>query len=308
MKKRILIVSHDAGGAEVLSSWVRKNDQYQYRFLIDGPAINIFFKKLGCIERYTDADMGLLIQSSDMVLTSTSWSSNLEKKAVRLAKENEVQVVSYLDHWICYQERFSLLDEIVLPDQIWVGDELAESIAKVEFPNSNIVFVKNEFFVDIDNQFKKIKRSNANKKIHVLFISQPIKAASAYLESFGKKVNFDEFDVFRLLVQSLKKAIEKYDVSNLTIRLHPSEVKNKYFDCFELPDLIEIKISNNADLVDDIAQADWVVGSYSMAMVHALRAKKEVFSLTPCESFYGLPHEGIRSFEKFVGLESNDRH
>lgn len=41
----ITIISHDAGGAEILSSYV-KNIKNQYLFCLSGPAIDIFNKKI----------------------------------------------------------------------------------------------------------------------------------------------------------------------------------------------------------------------------------------------------------------------
>ena len=39
------VISHDAGGAEVLSSWIKENPD-NYSLLLGGPAKEIFQKKL----------------------------------------------------------------------------------------------------------------------------------------------------------------------------------------------------------------------------------------------------------------------
>ena len=78
----IAVVSHDAGGAEILSSWLRQNKQ-PYCLVLGGPAIAIFQRKLGnCkIDPLAQA-----IELCDWVLCGTSWQSNLEKEAIAEAK------------------------------------------------------------------------------------------------------------------------------------------------------------------------------------------------------------------------------
>ena len=46
---RVFVVSHDAGGAEILSSWVRQHPEHKASFLLMGPAKAIFLKKLSNI-------------------------------------------------------------------------------------------------------------------------------------------------------------------------------------------------------------------------------------------------------------------
>ena len=44
-RKNILVVAHDAGGAEVVSAWVKKNPQNVFTYLLQGPAVKIFQKR-----------------------------------------------------------------------------------------------------------------------------------------------------------------------------------------------------------------------------------------------------------------------
>ncbi len=46
----IAVVSHDAGGAEILSSWLLRN-QEPYCLVLDGPAVAIFQRTLGVCEK-----------------------------------------------------------------------------------------------------------------------------------------------------------------------------------------------------------------------------------------------------------------
>ena len=51
-KKTVAIVASDAGGAEILSSWVLRNN-YDYIFVLKGPAKSIFSRKIPNIETVT---------------------------------------------------------------------------------------------------------------------------------------------------------------------------------------------------------------------------------------------------------------
>ena len=128
---RILIVSHDAGGAEVISAWVKNNSFHQYGYCLQGPAQSIFFRKLpgirtcGCNE--------IELSQFDLVLTGTSWSSELERRMILQAKEEGIKCAAYLDHWVNYRERFGFPSQDWmenLPDEIWCGDEYAMQILR----------------------------------------------------------------------------------------------------------------------------------------------------------------------------------
>ena len=44
--RNILIVAHDAGGAQIISAYIKKfKDKYNFKCLVLGPAISIFKRK-----------------------------------------------------------------------------------------------------------------------------------------------------------------------------------------------------------------------------------------------------------------------
>ena len=79
--KNFTIVSHDAGGAEILSHWL-KNKKCFFSTVLKGPAIKIF--KNNGIE-ITNYQLIEGIEKSNIVITGTSWQSNLEKEAIFLS-------------------------------------------------------------------------------------------------------------------------------------------------------------------------------------------------------------------------------
>ena len=92
------IVAHDAGGAEVLSSYVRQQG-LDCLFSLRGPALAIFERKLGPIE---NLDLALALQCSERLLCGTSWQSDLELEAIQLARDLGKPSVAWLDHWVNY--------------------------------------------------------------------------------------------------------------------------------------------------------------------------------------------------------------
>ena len=153
----ILVVCHDAGGAEIVSAYVKKNkDQYVFYCCVSGPALNIFDKKglqSLCLPQEVSlescfADSG---QVYDMLLTGTSWTTDLERRAIAMAREKGILTASYLDHWVNYRQRFGYPAdgwEKTLPDQIWVGDMYAYKQAEKDGFLS-IHLVRNEYFEEI---------------------------------------------------------------------------------------------------------------------------------------------------------------
>ena len=83
MNNLVAIVSNDAGGAELLSLWVKKYN-LNYVTVITGPAIKIF-KKNSVSQKPLSLDEA--IEVCDWVFCSTSWQSEIEKKAIKKARD-----------------------------------------------------------------------------------------------------------------------------------------------------------------------------------------------------------------------------
>ena len=98
----VVVVAHDAGGAEILASFVAQNS-IDYRLVLEGPAVNVFKRRLGPVEIIT-LEEG--IAAGDWCLCGTGWQSDLEWRAIELVQNAGKRVVSFLDHWLNYRERF----------------------------------------------------------------------------------------------------------------------------------------------------------------------------------------------------------
>ena len=66
--KKILVVCHDAGGADVISSWIFVNKLKNFNYYIKGPSIKIFKDKLKKIKVLNK----IKLSSYDLIITGTN--------------------------------------------------------------------------------------------------------------------------------------------------------------------------------------------------------------------------------------------
>ena len=297
------IVAHDAGGAELISSWVlNKLEEYSFTFLLEGPALKIFKDKLNFDLDLKSRDE--ILSNSDWLLCGTSWESNLEKEILIKAKNTSLKVVSYIDHWINYEERFLLKKSICLPDEIWVGDDEAFRIAKSLFKDTIVILEKNQYFVD---QKKRINELLLNKKKQktgrALYVCEPIREHA--LMQYGKAdfLGYDEITAMKFFLDNFLD-IDR-NISKIMIRPHPSEDHSKYTWVKEYSHA-DIAIQADRSLVDQIIDSDTIFGCESMAMVIALMAKKKVYSSIPHKGRPCiLPHKEIKKMSNYIPEEGN---
>jgi hypothetical protein len=292
----ISIISHDAGGAELLSSWVNNNPN-KYNFILDGPAVEIFKRK---VIFNSNIELNKDIIDSEYILCGTSWDSNLERLAIKNAKKYNIKTIAYLDHWVNYKERFLELDELILPDEIWVNDIYARDLAKNTFPNSEIKIVVNYFFEEIENYFNS-KEKTTSKSNRLLYVCEPISEHA--LKQHGDRYywGYTEFDALNYLFDNIGLINQK--INKITIRPHPSENGNKYNHYINK----NISISDEKFLLNDIHNSDIIVGAESMALVVAVLAKKRVISCIPPQGLKcRLPFDSIEHLIHIISNYSNN--
>lgn len=293
---RVAIVSHDAGGAEILSSWLLRSDDLCY-VVLEGPAIGIFDRKCFGAERLTLAEA---ITKCDWVLCGTGWASDLERKAIKIGRQQGKKTVAFLDHWVNYKERFQEVDgNIILPDEIWVGDEQAQRIAEAEFPNIPVKLQTNPYFEDLRSDFALIetKKSSTNE-VSILYVCEPVREC-AYLK-YGNERHFGytEEDALKYFLENIESL--HLDIAHITIRPHPSESLDKYQWVKALAPAL-IRFGGTKSLMYETVAVDVVVGCASMAMVVGLLAGKRVISCippsgNPCQ----LPQSEIEHMQNLV--------
>lgn len=285
---QLSVVSHDAGGAQVVSSWLNSME-CGAKCAVSGPAMEIFEKNCPELPRVSKSDA---LFQCDVLLTSTGWQTKFEIEAIAIAKERKVKVASYLDHWVNYRERFLLNGELILPDEIWVGDQHAKKIAIRNFPKSKILLIENEYFKKIKSYFQSNpQKIRPNGVSRLLYVTEPTKAHRSASPYQIESSNYDEFDALEYFIEALPKVFP--NLHEVIIRPHPAENSLKYQDLISRNTNL-FKLSTNLDLYEDIKICDAVAGCNSMALVVGVLSGRKVFcSIPPVGDLCHLPHNEI---------------
>ena len=273
---------------------MRQNSEFN--LVIEGPAVDIFTRKLGSFKSLC---LETAIKDSDWVICGSSWQSNLECRAISICKSISKKVVTFLDHWINYQERFQFMGKLLLPDEIWVGDEIAERIAKNIFSSLPVILVPNPYFTEILQQLNDSINSEKHKdKISVLYVCEPIREHALLQHGNESYWGYSEEDALIFFLNNIFVISKRIKI--IKIRPHPSEDIEKYKWVSRYSDLILFS-DGNKSLIEEIFKADIIVGCESMAMVVGLLAEKRVISCIPPGSREcGLPHSEIEHLQNMV--------
>jgi len=267
----VLVVSHDAGGAEILSSMLVKK-KINYLLCLEGPAVNIFSRKLDSINI---CKLEESIERADTIITGTSWASDLEYRAIVLAKKRNKKVISFLDNWKNYRERFSWHGPEVLPNEIWVGDEEGYDACKKLFSDSAVKLYPNYYWIDIKNQVEELGNNLEDNSIKILFISSNIDGFNQQHSVF----DFSDKQILNKCLDQITEISSGKKISEITISLHPSEKEDKYsYLDLEKYDF-QIKINRNKDMINLLNSHTHVAGYDSMVLVLASICGKKTINL-----------------------------
>jgi hypothetical protein len=292
----VAIAAHDAGGAEVLSSYVRRTRR-EFKFALEGPACKIFERKLGPVE---NVSLEEALAASRSLLCGTSWQSDLELRAVDLARVRGLPSSAWLDHWVNFRCRFERGGLTHLPDAIWVSDLDALRLARQELPEVTLRLVSNPYVEDLETEVAQATPliDAEPGRLRILYVCEPV--AEAALRQFGDAAHwgYTEHQALRYFLDNLGAL--GTPAQQILIRPHPSEHADKYRDIaaeFSLP----IRFSAGHPLCTEVASSDCVVGCGSMAMVIALAAGKRVLSsIPPGGPTCPLPQSNIRMLRDLV--------
>lgn len=289
-----LVVSHDSGGAEVLSSYVRRRGKSGYRFSLSGPAVEIFVRKIGA---FNNEELQVAIETCGAVLCGSGWGSDHEWSALRIARRRGKSSTVFLDHWINYRERFTRGGEEVLPDFLWVGDSYAEELARRIFPGVPVNRVENPYLADQSEYFSRVAGVPNGSGGVVLFVGEPIEEFNKRERGNGRFWGYTETDALNYLLSNLTLLLPTY--SRVLIRPHPAErePESKYRSAlrhFGVP----FYFSRDTTLLDDICGSELVAGCESTALVVALLAARRVVScVPPGGKRCSLPHREIEHLQ-----------
>lgn len=286
--KRILIVSHNAGGAAVLAAWVAQHlNPDDCHFVLNGPALGLF---LQVFKRLFLVPLSVHVSAYSQVITATSaQDTQWETLIIQRAKQQAVPVTSLLDHWTNYQSRFLLNSRYCYPDAIWVQDTYALAITQT-LPNyPPVSLVPNDYLQQQVAAIKALTPSpTPSATVHILFVAEP-----------STHPDYTDTQILQQVLQYLTANLQQPFIFRL--RLHPRQPPQHYAAVLaECPPQVQWHISQNT-LIEDCAWSHWVMGCQTMAMVVALAAGIKVSCCLPAFiAACALPHSGIERLFPYV--------
>jgi hypothetical protein len=288
----VCVVSHDAGGAEILASYVEQT-KLDFLPVLEGPALAVFRRRLGPID---PVPLEVALAACAWCLLGTSWQSDLEWTALELAAKAGKRTVSFLDHWVNYAERFERRGVRRLPDEIWVGDERALALAKERIPDARVVLVPNPYFVHVRETLSRLGArapGRAPRRAHALFVSENISGHGAMRFGDERRWGYTEFDAIEYFFDRRRDL--GCEIERVVLRPHPSDPAGKYAAVVAAHAPLAM-LSDGAPLLEEIAAADLVAGCESVALVAALAAGKRVLCCIP-------PRGEVQFIDRQPGVE-----
>jgi hypothetical protein len=270
------VVAHDAGGAEIISSYIRRQG-LSCSFCLEGAASSVIARKLGYVPFLP---LDALIEQCDWLLCGTSFLSDLEWRAIGLARAAGKRCVVVLDHWVNYRQRFTRRGECRWPDEVWVGDETAARIARETLPELKQILVPNAYFMDIQDEIKTISAPLNFKGtgINILYVCEPLRDDGMALHGNERHWGYTEEEALSYFLTHVRYLGD--NIASIVVRPHPQEALDKYdwaMKEFDLP----LICGENRSLLEQIVACDIMVGCATMAMAVGLLAGKRVISCIP---------------------------
>ena len=158
LKKKLLVISNDAGGANQIHHYL-KNKKIKFNLFAKGAAIKIFKKK-------NVKNLSNTILRSDVILFG-SGTGTLEYNLLQRSLIQKKYTIVFLENWVNFKERLERSKNSILPNEVWISDNIAFNLAKKYFRNkTKIKKVKNYYLKSF-----KIKNKKLFKRNKIIYLS-----------------------------------------------------------------------------------------------------------------------------------------
>ncbi len=292
MNKKILLFSHDPGGANILIPLVKplKAKRYQVRLFGLGPALKKYSEFglkgkniLNFIDNIKIPKIKSFLKKENpkLILTGTSAKDKTENHIWKAAADLRIPSFAILYQWLNYKKRFPNL-----PTKIFVMDKFAkEEIIKEGFDKNKIIITGQPFFEILlkkkNQKFRLNKlRSSLNlssKDFLITYASEPI--SQDYPKSYW---GYTEQSILREIYETIKKItpLSTKKIS-LVIKLHPRETLNNYKKIINYlkKNSINIIVDKDHRPLDLILASNLICGMSSMFLIEAVILGKPIISV-----------------------------
>lgn len=286
MSVELLVSSCDTGSANALAP-VLSGLSCEYLVVAQKDAARVFDRWKIPYRRVDPIDWDRLLAAGTealssvqarAIVTGTSWGPSIDKALALAARERGIPCAAIIEHWDLYMERFSAVEAgrirdrgRFIPDRVWVNDEIAlREACSAGLPAVRVEVVGQPH---LERQLRLLrgKRGSAARG-GVIFVSERVR--DDFPEGTPLYRGFDEFKALDQLINSID-----FSATELTIKLHPQESEGK-FDAL-VRGRGDIKIVKEADNLQLIADAERLVGMFSMLLLEAALVRNDVISFLP---------------------------
>jgi len=275
-KNRILLFSHDAGGAnEVMSyGFLKSKEGYEVIAYPKGPAINIFEQHIPNLI----AKEPFSLQENDIIITGTSGiHSNYELEITKEANNLNIEVITLLDSTDELLTRFTFNGETTiskkyLPSKIITNQK--NFISEIQEIDHRLTYHKSYYLYYLKNFFYKnsipithsiIKRYEGE---YILLVTE------YFQELFGNLYGFDEFGLCKNIFEAVKEINPEIPI---LLKTHPAENENKFDSLIKQYQLKIIR--SNFIIQEAVKYSKCVFGINSSVFKDSTLINKPTFSI-----------------------------
>lgn len=292
----VTVVCHDAGAANLVFAWLRDwarcglLDQHEFRLVLQGPALVAWQAQAVALPNMQlHTELPAALAGAHCVLTGTGWASSLEHDARKLARLQQIPIIAVIDHWVNYQPRFERAGAVVLPNTLWVSDPYAADMATKIFKGIPVIELPSVYLQDMVKAIAPVYPDCRN----VLYVLEPIR------NDWGRGVA-GEFQALDFFAQHVVRMVGTQPV-HISLRPHPSDAPGKYDAWIQAHAHLNVGLDTHPTLNQAIADAKWVVGAETFAMVVADAAGRQTYSsLPPWAHRCSLPQTSIKHLRDLV--------
>jgi CDP-glycerol glycerophosphotransferase (TagB/SpsB family) len=230
-------------------------------------------------------DLSLVENKPDWIFTGTSHpeSSNFfEVKQIAKARQLNIYIYSFIDHWVNFRLRYEGLLPGEFPDEIWVIDKEAKKLAIEEgLPEEQLTIRENPYHYYLSHYWKP-KCSEKDylaalgvpiHHFHILFAPDPFS-----LRGRDKQVGFSEIDALRDLLNVI--GLLNNDIY-LLIKAHPLQPHEQLINLLNASQNVQYQFITDGDVPELINASDLVIGMYSNLLLEAFVLNKKVIRYFP---------------------------
>jgi len=271
-KPSVLVVTCDAGGAEVIAAYVKKHaHEKNFHSYVAGPAVRIFrrlelpFHLIEDSRRVIARIVREHANSQYVLCGLPGWMTSIELRALKESKQIGLKTIAYVDSWAFYREAFGYPKrewQRNLPDEIWVGDRYALSLVQRDLKR-RARLIPNQYFANIRERYRKRRRALPPPD-RILFLSSvPLRTNS----------------VLSFLLSSLAHTGSRKQVR---IRFHPADNRTRYDALIHrYRGKVRVEKSAEEDIANDLGGAALVVGMETVALAAAAQCGIRAVSILP---------------------------